>query len=103
MNPLPLADSTLAAEVKSLIQAAKQGAVVGVNAELTLLYWQVGKRLADEVLQGERAAYGQQVIAGLAQQLTIDFGRGWSKRNLAQMVRFSEVFPDVQIVQTLSA
>jgi hypothetical protein len=103
MNPLPLADSTLAAEVKSLIQAAKQRAVVAVNAELTLLYWQVGKRLADEVLKGERAAYGQQVIAGLAQQLTIDFGRGWSKRNLAQMVRFSEVFPDVQIVQTLSA
>jgi predicted nuclease of restriction endonuclease-like (RecB) superfamily len=103
MNPLPLGSSTLAAEVKSLIQAAKQRAVVAVNAELTLLYWQVGMRLADEVLKGERAAYGKQVIAGLAQQLTFDFGRGWSKRNLAQMVRFSEVFPDFQIVQTLSA
>jgi len=68
-----------------------------------LLDWQVGKRVADEVLGGERAEYGKQVIASLAQQLTLDYGKGWSKRNLAQMVKFSEVFPDVQIVQTLSA
>jgi predicted nuclease of restriction endonuclease-like (RecB) superfamily len=99
----PLLDNTLAAEVKQLIQSAKQRAVVAVNAELTLLYWQVGKRIADEVLKGERAEYGKQVITSLAQQLTFDYGKGWSKRNLAQMVRFSEVFSDFQIVQTLSA
>lgn len=103
MSQLPLVDSTLAAEVKQLIQLAKQRAAVAVNAELTLLYWQVGKRIADEVLNGERAEYGKQVIASLAQQLTLDYGKGWSKRNLAQMVRFSEIFPDYQIVQTLSA
>ena len=55
------------------------------------------------MLNGERAEYGKQVIASLAQQLTLDYGKGWSKRNLAQMVRFSEVFPDFQIVQALSA
>ena len=103
MNPTALIDSTLVAEVKQLIQSAKQRAVIAVNAELTLLYWQVGKRIADEVLGGERAEYGKQVIASLAQQLTLDYVNGWSKRNLAQMVKFSEVFPDVQIVQTLSA
>ncbi|MEI6335393.1 MAG: PDDEXK nuclease domain-containing protein [Methylococcaceae bacterium] len=103
MSSSSLIDGTLVAEVKQLIQSAKQRAVVAVNAELTLLYWQVGKRIADEVLDGERAEYGKQVIAGLAEQLTLDYGKGWSKRNLAQMVRFSEVFPDLQIVQTLSA
>jgi len=103
MSQAPLVDSTLFAEVKQLIQTAKQRAVVAVNVELTLLYWQVGKRIADEVLGGERAEYGKQVMASLAQQLTLDYGKGWSKRNLAQMVRFSEVFPDFQIVQALSA
>ena len=103
MNQAPFVDSTLVAEVKQLIQSAKQRTVVAVNAELTLLYWQVGKRIADEVLNGERAEYGKQLIASLAQQLSLDFGKGWSKRNLAQMVRFSEIFPDFQIVQTLSA
>ena len=41
-------------------------AVVAVNAELTLLYWQVGRRIADEVLQGERAEYGQQIVLELS-------------------------------------
>lgn len=103
MNGKELADNALLIEVKNLIQAAKQRATIAVNAELTLLYWQVGKRIADDVLNGERANYGKQIIANLAQQLTRDYGRGWSKRNLAQMIKFSEVFPDVEIVQTLSA
>jgi predicted nuclease of restriction endonuclease-like (RecB) superfamily len=103
MSQIPLIDSTLVAEVKQLIQSAKQRAVVAVNAELTLLYWQVGKRISDEVLAGERAEYGKQVIEHLAHDLTVAFGKGWSKRNLAQMLRFSEVFPDLEIVQALSA
>jgi predicted nuclease of restriction endonuclease-like (RecB) superfamily len=74
-----------------------------VNAELTLLYWQVGKRISDEVLKGERAEYGKQVIANLSKDLSLSFGKGWSKRNLAQMVKFSECFADFKIVQTLSA
>ncbi|MCF7970479.1 MAG: DUF1016 N-terminal domain-containing protein [Methylococcaceae bacterium] len=103
MNGKGLADNALLTEIKNLIQTAKKQATVAVNAELTLLYWQVGKRIADDVLNGERADYGKQIIAHLAQQLTRDYGRGWSKRNLAQMIKFSEVFPDVEIVQTLSA
>ena len=55
------------------------------------------------MLKGERAEYGKQVIASLAKDLSITFGKGWSKRNLAQMVKFSDAFPDFQIVQTLSA
>ncbi len=101
-QPSPI-DNTLFADIAQLIQAARQRAVVAVNVELTLLYWQVGKRIADDVLGGERAGYGQQVMAGLAQQLTQHYGRGWSTRNLEQMVRFSQVFPDFQIAQTLSA
>jgi predicted nuclease of restriction endonuclease-like (RecB) superfamily len=103
MSQAPLVDSLLVTEIKQMIQSAKQGAVVAVNVELTLLYWQVGKRIADEVLGGERAEYGKQVMSSLGQQLTLDYGKGWSKRNLAQMVKFSEIFPDFQIVQTLSA
>jgi predicted nuclease of restriction endonuclease-like (RecB) superfamily len=103
MSQLPTFDSSLVAEINHLIQSAKQRAVVAVNVELTFLYWQVGKRIGDEVLGGERAEYGKQVMSSLAQQLTLDYGKGWSKRNLAQMVKFSEIFPDFQIVQTLSA
>lgn len=98
-----LINTELTNEIKVLIQSAKQNAAVAVNAEITLLYWQVGKRIADEVLEGERADYGKQVIAGLAKKLSTEFGRGWSKRNLANMVKFSEIFTEFKIVQTLSA
>lgn len=91
----------LMAEIKQLIQSARQRAAVAVNAELTLLYWQVGKRIADEVLKGERADYGKQVIAGLAKQLTETFGKGWSKKQLHHCLRFAEAFSDPNIVSAV--
>lgn len=90
-------------DIKQLIQSARQRAVTTVNTELTMLYWQVGNRIASDVLDGERAEYGKQVMANLARDLTRDCGRGWSIRNLEQMVKFIQVFPDFQITQTLSA
>ncbi|KJR23109.1 putative cytoplasmic protein [Vibrio vulnificus] len=93
----------LSQEVAALIRSAKQRAAAAINNEITLLYWQVGNRIRQEVLGGERADYGKQVIATLASELTAQYGKGWSKRNLAQMVKFAEVFTDAHIVQTLSA
>ncbi len=101
MSQSPLVDNALAAEVKQLIQSAKQRAVVAVNAELTLLYWQVGKRIADEVLGGERAEYGKQVIEHLARDLTVAFGKGWNKKQLHHCLRFAETFPEPEIVSAL--
>lgn len=100
---LQLGDNQFIAEVTTLIEQAKQRVAVTVNSELTLLYWKVGQRINQEVLGGERADYGKQVIATLSKLLNAQFGRGWSKRNLEQMVRFSETFSDFEITQTLSA
>ena len=97
----PLNNDDLFVEVKSLIQSAKQQAAVAVNAELTLLYWQVGKRIADEVLKGERAEYGKQIIKQLAKQLTQSVGKGWSTQQLRHCLRFSDTFPDQEIVYAL--
>ncbi|WP_217512699.1 PDDEXK nuclease domain-containing protein [Vibrio metschnikovii] len=93
----------LSQEVAALIRSAKQRAAAAINNEITLLYWQVGNRIRQEVLGGGRADYGKQVIATLASELTAQYGKGWSKRNLAQMVKFAEVFTDAHIVQALSA
>ena len=97
----PLSNTDLFIEVKDLIQSAKQQAAVTVNAELTLLYWQVGKRIADEVLKGERAEYGQQIIKTLAKQLSQSVGKGWSSQQLRHCLRFAETFPDQEIVSTV--
>ncbi|CAN2044923.1 DUF1016 domain-containing protein [Candidatus Magnetomoraceae bacterium gMMP-1] len=101
MSQSTLIDKSLFTEIKQLVQSAKQRAAVAVNAELTLLYWQVGKRISSEILKGERADYGKEVIANLARDLTNAFGKGWSKKQLHHCLRFAEIFPDEKIVSTL--
>jgi len=63
-----------------------------VNAELSQLYWSIGRRLAVEVLGGERAQYGVQLMKGLGQKLEREFGRGFEVQNLRRMVQFSQAF-----------
>ncbi|HDI3315576.1 TPA: DUF1016 family protein [Vibrio cholerae] len=100
---LPTTYTPLVEDISLLVASAKQRAAAAINNEITLLYWQVGNRIHQEVLGGGRADYGKQVIATLATELTAQYGKGWSKRNLAQMVKFAEVFTDAHIVQALSA
>ncbi|MFN8968444.1 MAG: YhcG family protein [Pseudanabaena sp.] len=93
----------LFSEIRQLIESAKQRAAVAINAEITLLYWQVGDRIQTEILQRQRAEYGKQIIATLSQQLTQTYGKGWSDRQLRYCVLIAEVFPDREILHTLSA
>jgi hypothetical protein len=90
-------------EIRQLIDAAKQRAAVAVNAELTLLYWQVGKRIQTQIFQGDRAQYGKQILNTLSQQLTETYGKGWSARQLRQCVQFATNFPDFEKLHTLCA
>ena len=87
----------LLADIRQLIEHAKQRAATAVNAELSLLYWHIGRRIQTEVLQGHRAEYGKQIIAALAQQLTIDYGKGWSEKQLRHCLRVAEIFADEAI------
>lgn len=50
-----------------------------------------------------RADYGSEIVANLSKDLTANFGRGWSKRQLHHCIRFGELYPDVSIVHSLSA
>lgn len=97
-QPLP---EPLFAEVRQLIHAARQRVALAVNAELTQLYWHIGRRISAELLQGQRGQYGKQVVAELARQLTADFGKGWSERQLRYCVRVAEIFTDAEILHTL--
>lgn len=96
-------DKELFDEIVALIENARKRIAVTVNSELTLLYWNIGKRISDEILKRKRANYGKKLIANLAKDLTEKYGRGFGKRNLHNSVKFYEIFPDKKIVQTLSA
>lgn len=92
----------LLGDIRHLIEAARQRAVTAVNSELTLLYWRIGHQIQSQVLAGQRAEYGKQVLPTLSAELVRDYGRGFTEKNLRRMVQFAEVFPDEQIVVTLS-
>jgi predicted nuclease of restriction endonuclease-like (RecB) superfamily len=93
----------LLADIRQLIDSARQRVAVAVNAELTMLYWRVGQRIRTEVLKGERAAYGQQIVQTLSVQLTTDYGKGWGERHLRNCLRLAEIFPDENILHTVCA
>jgi hypothetical protein len=61
---------------------------------LTLLYWQIGNRVRQDILKEKRAEYGEEIISTLSIQLVKEFGNGFSRPNLFRMVRFAEVFPE---------
>ncbi len=92
----------LASDIRSLIESARQRAVVAVNAELTLLYWAIGSRINVDVLAGERAAYGKQILAGLAASLTFEYGKGWTEQNLRHCMQLASIFPSREILYPLS-
>ena len=101
MTKLTLPGAPVVVELRALIDAARTRAATAVNAELTLLYWQVGRRLAREVLRGDRAAYGEEVIKTVSDGLTESYGKGWGPPQLRHCIRVAETFPDEQILYAL--
>ncbi len=96
-------DDGIIADVRSMIEQTREGVARTVNAGMTLLYWRIGKRIQTEILQQERAEYGEKIVQSLSAQLTSEFGRGFGRRSLFNMVKFAEVYPDPAIVQSLVA
>ncbi len=103
MSTIPDTHAALVAEIRQLIDGARQRAAAAVNAELTLLYWQVGRRIHQDILGARRADYGAAIVATLSRQLTSEYGKGWGERHLRNCLRFAEVFADEAIVHTLCA
>ncbi len=91
----------LLGDIRQLIEASRAELAVAVNSALTQLYWSIGQRIRTEVLQGERAAYGEQIVSALARQLEADYGRGFSGKNLRHMLRFAEAIPSEEIVSAV--
>jgi len=90
-------------EIIKVIDNSQRNVVTAVNSEMVVLYWNIGKIIKTEILKSEKAEYGKSVIRDLSKDLTKEYGKGYSQRNLFNMVKFFETFHDEQILQTLSA
>jgi predicted nuclease of restriction endonuclease-like (RecB) superfamily len=76
-------------EIRTILHQARQNALTAVNSAMVEAYWQIGRRIVEEEQKGEdRAAYGKKLLQALAQQLTQEFGKGFSVSNLEYMRKF---------------
>jgi hypothetical protein len=101
-QPNAVSSGALFEQVKTLIEQSRRNVAVSVNAELTLLYWHVGKAISQDLLANKRAEYGKQVVSVLARQLVSDYGNGFSEKKLRRMMQFADVFSDLSIVVSLT-
>ncbi len=99
---MKIKEKNLLLEIHGLIAEAQSQASMVVNAELTMLYWQIGRRINQEILQGERAEYGKTIVLELAQSLSQEFGRAFEEKNLRRMMQFVTLYPTQEIVVSLT-
>ena len=104
MNSLKVTDTDkgLVDDIRNLIELAKTRVAVAVNSQMTMLYWNIGKRIGQEVEQNSTSGYGEQTVKNIAKILSAEYGKGFSRTVLSNMMQFYEAFPDAKIVPTLS-
>ena len=103
MSNIELQKKDLLQSIVSLIDGTRERVALTVNSELTLLYWNIGKQINEDILKNSRADYGKTIVSELSKVLITKYGVGFSKRNLHNFIKFNELYSDIQIVQTLSA
>jgi predicted nuclease of restriction endonuclease-like (RecB) superfamily len=82
-------EAALYERIRELVVAARQTVARGVDLVQVHTNFQIGRHIVEQEQRGEqRAAYGKAVLKALAEKLTQEFGRGFSKSNLEYMRRF---------------
>jgi DUF1016 N-terminal domain len=77
-----VAPDQLLTDLRALIVTTRQNVAQVVNSGLTTLYWEMGRRIRQDVLLSKRAGYGEQIVAALGRHLEREFGRSFGEKNL---------------------
>jgi predicted nuclease of restriction endonuclease-like (RecB) superfamily len=94
-------DNRLINELVALIEEGKKQIAYAANTTTTLTYWNIGKRINNDILENQRAEYGKQIVVAVSRQLTAQYGRSFEEKSLRRMMQFAQIFNDEQIVATL--
>ena len=79
-----------------IIESSQKVAYRAVNTTLIQRNWLLGYRIASEELQGEdRAKYGAEIIKKLAKELSVEYGKGYTKSNLYSFYSFYKTYPEI--------
>ncbi|GHU87124.1 hypothetical protein FACS189476_01970 [Spirochaetia bacterium] len=91
-------------QLKQIIQAARSKAYSAINFAQVEANWLIGRRIVEQEQQGEtRAGYGKHIIELVSNELSAEFGKGYSETNIRSFRKFYLTFKDFQIQQALPA
>ena len=81
-------------DVRDILESARSNAYVMANDIMTYAYWNVGKRIVEQELKGSaKAKYGSYIIKRLAQELSDQYGTGFSIANIKNCRQLYVTFP----------
>ena len=83
-------------EIKTLLDTARRKVVTTVNTTMITTYFEIGRRIVEE--EGGDSNYGKAIISKLSDELTREFGKGFSETNLRQMKKFFLAYKKQQTV-----
>lgn len=87
--------------IVQLIEHSRNKAAIFLNAETTLLYWNIGQFINETLKENNRLEYGSKILATLSQQLTEKYGKGFSYSALTRMCKVADTI-DEKNIATLS-
>lgn len=88
-----LSHTNFYSQIVELLQSARQKVVSTVNHTMVLTYFEIGRIIVEKEQDGkERAGYGKQLLKGLSEALTKEFGKGFSVQNLERMRGFYLIY-----------
>lgn len=88
--------------VSEVLLEARKNAKTAVNLSMVYAYYEIGRIIVEEEQRGEkRAIYGKQLLKGLSDYLTQNFGKGFSVANLKNIRQFYKVYSTDQIGETV--
>ena len=96
-----ITNNILFEQIKNLIEQTKNNVAVAVNSSLTMMYWEIGNRINQNILKNQRAEYGKEIVVTLSRQLQDNFGKGFDEKNLRRMMQFANAIEKQKVV-TLS-
>ena len=86
--------------IRQLIEQARRKVALSVNFLMIETYWNIGRIIVEEEQNGaSRAAYGEKLLERLAEQLTVEFGKGFNQASLWRMRQFYQAFPILAAVR----
>ena len=104
ITQIGLVPTELIDDLRQIIDSARSHVAATANYEVTMMNWNIGNRINRDVLNNERAEYGQQIVSQVATQLQEEYGtKGFDEKSIRRMMQFARLMPDSQIVAQLAA